>query len=102
MGQIFLAPQTLEAGKKCVLITGGGGYLGHRIAQSLAKEGFDCLLYDLREPSKQLTGVIKKTFLLLFNDETCVSFQQFEKSRSESWGNLKFIEGDVCNLEKLR
>eukprot|EP00200_Dunaliella_tertiolecta_P001176 CAMPEP_0202366188 /NCGR_PEP_ID=MMETSP1126-20121109/16898_1 /ASSEMBLY_ACC=CAM_ASM_000457 /TAXON_ID=3047 /ORGANISM="Dunaliella tertiolecta, Strain CCMP1320" /LENGTH=226 /DNA_ID=CAMNT_0048961185 /DNA_START=1 /DNA_END=681 /DNA_ORIENTATION=- len=47
-----------NSARKKALITGGAGYVGHRLGQKLAEEGqYQAVLFDIRPPAEQVPGV---------------------------------------------
>ncbi|XP_078525496.1 short-chain dehydrogenase/reductase family 42E member 1-like [Lissotriton helveticus] len=57
--------------QETVLITGGGGYFGHRLGVALNKKGINVILFDIRKPVHELSA------------------------------GMTFVEGDVRCLAKL-
>ncbi|KAM9302425.1 short-chain dehydrogenase/reductase family 42E member 1 [Gastrophryne carolinensis] len=40
--------------RETIVVTGGGGYFGHRLGCRLAKKGFNVVLFDIRKPGQDL------------------------------------------------
>lgn len=73
----MLSMSDLEKTKKRVLITGGSGFIGSNLAKTLITQGYQLRIFDnnFRGNVRRLSAISK---------------------------SLEFIEGDICDLEKVK
>ena len=87
-----IPPQYTDAHCKCVLVTGGVGFVGSHIAEALLSEGREVIVYDVFN---------SETTMSAEKQENAAILQRTAEQHAGKGAKLSIIDGDIRDQEKL-
>ena len=87
-----IPPQYTDAHCKCVLVTGGVGFVGSHIAEALLSEGREVIVYDVFN---------SETTMSAEKQENAAILQRTAEQHAGKGAKLSIIDGDIRDQENL-